>query len=1224
MAAMFLAVILFALFGSCENVQAATTYTVKYNANGGSGAPATQTKQQNVRLLLSSQRPTRQHYTFKGWGLSSTSTTSSYSPGSNYSNNANITLYAIWEGEKFTVTFNANGGSGAPSSQTKVYGTDLRLSSTKPRRTGYTFTGWKLNANNTYVSYLAGGLYKDNKSITLYAGWDPDQFKITFNANGGSGGPGTLTKYYGTDLIIPTNNMPSRGNYWLVGWSTNSRATSATYYSGDRFTTNATTTLYAVWQEYTYTIKFNMNGGSGSIANQTKYATKNLVLSSTKPTRTGYDFLGWATTQTATKATYNPGQNITENKDLTLYAVWQKQTYQITYDANGGTGAPATQTKTYGTSIYLSSTKPTRTGYTFLGWGTSKTATTVSYNSGVSYSQNAALSLYAVWQELTYTISFNMNGGSGGPSAQTKYYSKSLTLPTTVPTKTGYDFKGWSTSSYGSVNYNPGGSFATNANTTLYAVWAAKTYKITYNVNGGSGSIAAQTKTHGSNIYLTSTKPARTGYVFQGWGTSASATTVSYSSGSLYSANADITLYAVWKAETYTVTYNANGGSGAPSAQTKTHGVNLTLSGTKPTRSNYDFLGWSTSSSATTASYSSGGTFTVNANTTLYAVWKIKSYTITYNANGGSGAPSAQSKNHGASVTLSTAKPARTGYDFSGWSANSSAASASYSAGSVYSANADITLYAVWTPKVYTIRYNANGGSGAPAAQSKTHGRSINLSSQTFMKRGSRFLGWSTSSTASSAMYGPGAAYSAEGDATLYAVYSYTGYDFSIGSLLVSSSDIYVHDTVTVSCTMTNRDLYNAYSGIPVELVYDGTVLGSSSAGFVAGGSTTATFSLFVGGTVGTHSIEVRINYSKRAEEDNTENNVAASSIEVQDKTDLTAEVIGTEDPEGDEGGPGGAGGIGGGGSENTYTAGTEVITSFYVKNESSKDILPDDNLDFSFRAYYYRTGQQIEVTEQTAMQVVVPANGRNLVWFTWYVPEEAAGTYVYLKGTVNSSGAYSELDLTNNSNESSVWVTAKPVMEAADPGYSETVPAGYQGKTANPAAAGQKTWNVWEYENGALVIKSYGARLTCVRAEITPASGTGAYQQSGKWYMGSGYGYSLTYEPRITAVSGCQAADDSMVTGVQNATARYKEYNYALGAGKCTTLECDSGAFLFTANGEGERLHYTPVWLPDGEYAVNVDAGECWTPAGRLRGTVVTNAIVIEGSMYDDYYYGR
>lgn len=154
-------------------------------------------------------------------------------------------------------------------------------------------------------------------------------------------------------------------------------------------------------------------------------------------------------------------------------------------------------------------------------------------------------------------------------------------------------------------------------------VGAKTSYTVSYNANGGSGAPSSQTKWYGTNITLSSTKPTHTGYTFEGWGTSSSDTTVDYAAGATYSANASITLYAIWKAITYTVFYNANGGSGAPGNQTKTYDVNLTLSNTKPTRTNYNFKGWGTSSSATTVSYNAGGTYTQNANITLYAIWEL-------------------------------------------------------------------------------------------------------------------------------------------------------------------------------------------------------------------------------------------------------------------------------------------------------------------------------------------------------------------------------------------------------------------------------------------------------------------------------------------------------------------------------------------------------------------------------------------------------------------------
>lgn len=149
------------------------------------------------------------------------------------------------------------------------------------------------------------------------------------------------------------------------------------------------------------------------------------------------------------------------------------------------------------------------------------------------------------------------------------------------------------------------------------------TYTVKYNANGGSGAPSSQTKTYGKTLKLSSTKPTRTGYTFQGWGTSSTDTSVNYAAGANYTSNAAVTLYAIWKVNTYTVTYNANGGSGAPSNQTKTHGVNLTLSSTRPTRTDYTFLGWGTSESSTTVEYAPGASYTANASITLYAIWEL-------------------------------------------------------------------------------------------------------------------------------------------------------------------------------------------------------------------------------------------------------------------------------------------------------------------------------------------------------------------------------------------------------------------------------------------------------------------------------------------------------------------------------------------------------------------------------------------------------------------------
>lgn len=204
------------------------------------------------------------------------------------------------------------------------------------------------------------------------------------------------------------------------GWSSSNQKKLKTYtYSYTRGTSTVTRYLYAklagidrvggimyasktftVPALATYTITYNANGGSGAPASQTKYYGKNVVLSNTKPTRTGYIFQGWGINTSS--VSYASGATYSANTSTTLYAIWKAMTYTVTYNANGGTGAPANQTKIYGVNLTLSSTKPTRTNYNFKGWGTSSSSTTVAYASGGTYTANTAVTLYAIW-ELAYT-----------------------------------------------------------------------------------------------------------------------------------------------------------------------------------------------------------------------------------------------------------------------------------------------------------------------------------------------------------------------------------------------------------------------------------------------------------------------------------------------------------------------------------------------------------------------------------------------------------------------------------------------------------------------------------------------------------------------------------------------------------------------------------------------------------------------------------------------------
>lgn len=184
---------------------------------------------------------------------------------------------------------------------------------------------------------------------------------------------------------------------------------------------------------------------------------------------------------------------------------------------------------------------------------------------------------------------------SRGTSPQTKYASASFT---------GIEYGGGS----GSV-------------TVQIPVPAKDNYTVSFDANGGTGAPSSLNKPIGVSVSLPNTIPIRNGYTFQGWGTSRTATVVAYTAGGTYSANASATLYAIWKANTYTIRFDANGGSGAPIQQTKTHGVNLTLSSTIPVRQDYRFDGWGVSKESTTVVYRPGDQLTDNTDMTLYAIW---------------------------------------------------------------------------------------------------------------------------------------------------------------------------------------------------------------------------------------------------------------------------------------------------------------------------------------------------------------------------------------------------------------------------------------------------------------------------------------------------------------------------------------------------------------------------------------------------------------------------
>lgn len=817
-----------------------------YDANGGiwpDGALIPQKADSGTDATISTAKtPTKVGYIFEGWSLDGTGTplTSVSLAGGHQ------TVKAIWTADRYKVYFDRNDpgarvveqqrydDAGNPlegqfdynyypgkvgvledemAAQEMTYGISTNLSVTNYKSTNnYEFLGWSLHSDAVRPEYTDGQSVKNlpytyseterEYSVRLYAVWQKKDAFIRFNANGGSGEPNSIFRS-GTEttFALPVNiEAPVRENYTFAGWALTPDATSPEYvatlsdgqitsYSSDSITTQNRVVLYAVWTETPYcnVTYVQAQGVNGAVpVDTTRYHVGDLVTVdfSKLPVNPGYHFEGWQRDESTTYKMSETGQvtfeikaadflpDVTVNQ-ITLTEQIAANKYRVTFYYKE---TPIDEKEfTYDGEIPIMTSIMTDLksvvgddeykNYTFEGWSLVNGGS-VSYTNeklkNLSVVNNGKVSLYAVLKAKDITLEIDNQNGTETYTKQTTYGAV-LPAITEIPSKEGFIFDGYYTSANPQAsdipvydaNLNATGKCTFNTDTTLYAKWTPRTYKIIYIYEGNT--LYTDTLTYRENPDNRKTSVATssifpTGVIVPGATTLYGWSKNGQNEGDVYRVGAGYK-YDLWEAgsgndmilypiivpdEKVKVTYDANGGTGLPVDDTEYQSGDRVqvLFNKIPVRSDYVFLGWSIDPNLDGSTLAEGYvnnfyrydkdgindySFTAQRNVTLYAVWKPGTYSITYESN----VADAVKRNDVTNViTIEKGSNAsrhageiytRTGYVLEGWSTSRNLNNAvvydlNSSIDTVLTSKDNITLYTVWSPAEVIVTFDTVGG----------------------------------------------------------------------------------------------------------------------------------------------------------------------------------------------------------------------------------------------------------------------------------------------------------------------------------------------------------------------------------------------------------------------------------------------------------------------------------------------------------------------------------
>lgn len=657
-------------------------YKVIYNSNesgNGEGNELSQFFEYDKETKLDKNTFTNGSKVFKEWNTKADGTGDSFSDEQKVINLIDIykdedpditsmKLYAQWVDAKeyYTVKYNKNASDATGTMEDQIYeiGVPNNLTKNQFKRKGYRFVGWATSSTGTSKyedgAWIAKDLTSAGGTITLYAKWEADEYTIVYDGNGAtSGSTAPQLAKRDEEKTIKSNGYIKEGNSFIC-WNTQKDGSGTNYSPGQKvknLTTekNGTVTLYAQWHQFSYTVKFFGSGASGYMEPQTFKFGEEKALSLNKFVNGNKQFKGWSTTENGS-VKYVDGQKV---KNLTsedggvvnLYAVFEEKLYTVKFNANGGKGTMANQTFEKDEAKKLTKSSFKKAGYSFAGWSKSSTSNTIVYKDEETVKNIAnpgeTIELFAVYTNKSYTVIYDGNGATSGSTANsTHYYDKAKNLTANGYKRTGYKFKGWTTTPKGKKVYEDEQS-VTNLLTAeqiengtvsykLYAYWEPIEYQVAYDRSGAtSGSMTNSKHVYDETKKLTANAYERTGYTFKNWylATNTSKTFEDEESvKNLTTVDNDVVkLKANWLANTYYVVYHGNGSDGG-SMQTSTHTYDVAknLNANQYTREGYNFVGWSTSANGSVKYQDEQSvknlTATNYGTVDLYAVWETKTY----------------------------------------------------------------------------------------------------------------------------------------------------------------------------------------------------------------------------------------------------------------------------------------------------------------------------------------------------------------------------------------------------------------------------------------------------------------------------------------------------------------------------------------------------------------------------------------------------------------------